>query len=124
MAGGPDAADRALEQGVAGEYVGPVDKQRHHAGGMAGSVQGFDVQGAAVDRLARHEIAGRGGDIPALEGVDEHRGLRVEVHQPREFGYVIVVVVRQQDVRELEAHPAQDVQQRLDRPAGVDDRRL
>src|SRR5690349_21348333 len=92
VAWGADAADRALEQRVAGEYIGPVDQQRDHPRGMAGSVQRLDLQRATLDRLARQEVPRRGGDIAALQRMDQNRGLRMEIGHARELGYVVVVM--------------------------------
>ena len=52
VAGRADAADRALEQRVAGEHVGPVDQQRQHPGGVARGVERLDRQRAGA-RSAR-----------------------------------------------------------------------
>ena len=89
-----------------------------------GVCSGSIVERAAVDRLAGRHRAGGALDLIALELVDQHRGAGMELEHLLELGDVVVMVMGQQHVRELVAHPLDHCQQRLDRAAGVDQHRL
>ena len=110
--------DRALEERVAGEQL-TVDQQAEHSPRMAGGVKSGYGQAADRHLVARVEVAGRARD--ALGGVREH--LRVGVLRERvaELGDVVVVVMREQDVGDVEAMLVGLVEQRLQRAAGVDE---
>ncbi len=122
--GGAHAADRALEQRVAGEHVGAVDEQREHAGGVAGGVQRLDRERAGADRLAGRERAGRLGDLAPLELVDQHRRVRERRDRLVEVDDMIAVMVGEQDVGERELTALHELDQRRDRAARVDHHRV
>ena len=121
MARRADAADRVLEQRVAGEDVAAVDEQGEHAAGVAGRVQGRDGQPADRERLVLVQVAGRAVDELALGRVDQHRRVREAVDDLGELGHVVVVVVGEQHVRDRDPLPLRLVEQRPHRPARVDE---
>ena len=68
--------------------------------------------------------AGRRGDLTALERVNQHGHAGVLLEDRVELRDVVVVMMGEQHVGERELAASQDVEQRLHRPAGVDQHRI
>src|SRR3954452_6032001 len=122
-AGGADPADGVLEQRVAAEEVA-LDQEAQHARRVPRGVERHDLEASRRDRLARLHRAGRLGDLVALGRVDEHLHVGPALLDRGDLGDVVVVMVGEQDVRRRQVVAADRVEQRLHRPAGVDEERL
>ena len=115
------AADGAREERVAREALAAVDDEGEHPVGVAGGVQGLDAEVAALDDVAVAERRiGAAGQPRALERVGED-GHGVALAHLVEVRDVIAVVVRDEDVGHAEAVPLDRGDDRLRRPAGVDE---
>jgi hypothetical protein len=119
-----EPGDRTLEQCVPGEHVGAVDQQRQHPGGVSGRVDRLDLEGAGGDRNPRLHCPGRRRHAIALELVDQDRRPGMALEHLVDLGHVIVVVMGEQDVRQLKRSAPEELQQRLNRAAGVDHHRV
>ena len=118
MAGCPHAPYGALEQRVSREHVAAVDQQREHPRRVPGSVQWLDLERPALDRDARLHGARSGRHPLALQRVDEHLCLGMALEHLAQLGHVVVMVMGQQDMRELERAAGEEVVERTDRTAG------
>ncbi len=120
LAGRADAADRALEQRVAGEHVA-VDEQRRASPRCGpGVCSGRDGQPA--DRRARRP----GLRSPVVPGTRSSAwastgGVRPALERLAELGDVVVVVMGEQDVGDGQAVLVGLLEQRRERAAGVDE---
>ena len=95
------AADGALEERVAGEHVVAVDHEVEHPGRVPRRVQRLHVQAADVERVAGLDRAIDLVDRLRLERVREH----LDVTPRCRLGDVVVVVVGQEQRRDLHAEP-------------------
>ena len=80
-AGGAHAADRALEERVAGEHLARRRAARPCRRCGPGVCSTLDLQAADLQRLAGNEVAGRLRDQVALGGMDEHLEVRPALEQ-------------------------------------------
>jgi hypothetical protein len=120
-AGRAHAADRVLEQRVAGEDVA-LDEQGEHALRVAGGVQRGDLEIADAHHLAR---AHRPRDaVDRLVGMSEDLQIGPALLELAELLHVIAVVVGEQHVRRGDAVALGRGDERRDRPPGVDEESL
>ena len=117
------AADRPLEQRVAGEHRFVADPVGDHAVGVTGGVQGVDAQVADPEQLAGLDRAVDVDQALGLErvGQDLHpEPLLVDMV----LGHVVAVVVGQEKVRRPHVVALDLSQKLLGGPARVDDQRV
>ena len=91
---------------------------------MAGGQDRLGAQRAGRHRLARSDRSGGCSDERPLVRVDQHLRRRVRAQDRVEIGDVVEVVMRQQDVRQLEAVLGDRREQGRDGAARVDEDRL
>ncbi len=88
-----------------------------------GVCSGIDPQPTDTQFLARNQVTGGGRNQAALQRVDQDLHVGMLGDHVLELGHVVVMVVGQQDVRELVVAPLDQLEQWRDWATGVDQHR-
>jgi hypothetical protein len=113
-------ADRALEDEVGGEAVRAVDEEGEVAGTVTGRVDREDLEAARADDIARRErLVHAPPQLPCRRLVRQHRHAEAGA-EIRGVDDVVVVVVRQEDVRDRDSVARDALEQGIDDTVAVD----